>query len=252
MREDFVMRHRTQLIAIILIILFSMPCFCWALPGKKLKREVPLKESVNGFYLILTKLKAQLKKNELNAAKITLERLTTITKKISEEEIPERLASKSNKIKQQKEALTSSVNNLSLVLNKKTLTKVNTEVMNVFHKMVKDWKKINNEIRVEVAEMTAFHDVLSPVWHVHYVNNDITEIKKAAPGLKEKAAVLDNVQWPEILLEEEDLEILNANAIELKKAVDEFAAVCQSEDIVAIKKMTAKVKLKYQNIKKMQ
>ena len=77
-------------------------------------------------------------------------------------------------------------------------------------------------------ELSAFHEVLAPIWHTHYPANDWAAIRQAAPQLVAKMQALKNAKLPPGLA-------LHAAAYQpkleaLQQAVNAVAAAAQGAD----------------------
>ena len=89
-----------------------------------------------------------------------------------------------------------------------------------------------DETKAEVPELSAFHDVIYPIWHTAYPDKDYAALRSFAPEVKDKAQGILSAKLPGILRDKQ--EKWDAGLAEFKKAVENYSASSDSgtdEDI---------------------
>jgi len=85
------------------------------------------------------------------------------------------------------------------------------------------------ETKSEVPELTAFHEIIYPIWHTAYPSKDVKALRGFVPQINELASKIYAAKLPGILREKEG--VWKAGLAELKKAVDAYgAAAAGTED----------------------
>ncbi len=236
---------------LIIVVFLSLTLFFYICPSEKGKVGTvePLRTAANDFKLMMDNLDRILKAGNLTAAKDTLKLLAAKFTQIKAVEIPERLVESTEKIKSRIDALSTSMNELSMALLQPELTQIDSTVLKGFDAVRTNFAKLGSLLRVKIPELITFHDVLYKVWHDYYPNDAIDSIKAIVPEFKEEAATLDKIQWPDVL--NDQIETLKEQVKALQIAVDKLEAACQGEDTEAIKKATADVHENYRAINMM-
>ena len=85
-----------------------------------------------------------------------------------------------------------------------------------------------SETESSVPELTAFHEIIYPIWHTAYPEKDIAALKSYVPQVNELAAKVYVAKLPGILREKEAK--WQAGLAEFKKAVDAYNAAAKGTD----------------------
>jgi ABC-type transporter Mla subunit MlaD len=208
-----------------------------------------LKPAVKAFQPTMMNLGKILKEGNIAAARDTLILLNKKFTAIDAAGIPARLSENADKVQAQVEALSNSLDDLTSALIEPELTEIDSTLLNKFTTVQTNFSQLGASLRVKISELVSFHDVLQTVWHDYYPNDQIDSIKAILPQIKEKAAALNNIQWPDVL--SGDATILTQKVKNLQKAVDNLEAACQGGDVEAIKKATEAVHEKYVTVNRM-
>lgn len=243
---------KDKIIYKILIGIFLLLILLPVLVSAKEKKIILIKDKVNSFNHPLHASLSLLKQNKLAEARKVAVRLKSIAIEINDAEIPPRLTQNKTKIDKQKQSLLSATEEYDKLLKASESGVVDSTMMLAFHEMDKFWRQINKSIRIDVPEISEFHDVLDPMWHVYFPNNDIEAIREAAPELKQKAEKFEQIKWPEMLLQEVDEDSINENLKKLEQAVSELAKACQNDSDKIVKQKISKVQQQYKFVKMMQ
>ncbi len=209
-----------------------------------------LKLAAKDFQPTLMQLDTILSVGDIQAARDTLAILMQKFDKIESAEIPDRLKDNAEKVEAQIAALSTALDQLSMLLDNPSLTAIDTVVLNSYRSVRMNFSRLGGLLRFKIPALVSFHDeVLHEIWHEAYPNNDIAAIKAAVPTFKEKAEALSNVQWPEALGAQVDE--IKAKVAELQNAVNDLELACQGDDVEAIKQATDKVHSLYERIVRM-
>ena len=228
---------------LVLFMLFVVSC------GPKKAEIETLRVAAKSFQPTMMNLGNILKEADVAAAKDTLILLTEKFAAIKAAEVPARLAENTEKIQSQVDALSASLNELTTAIMLPELTEIDSTIIKKFDALRTNFSRLGGSLKVKIPELVAFHDVLHTVWHDYYPNDQIDSIKAIVPQFQEKAAALNSIQWPAVLAGE--TEQLNQKIKELQQAVDELEAICQGDDVEAIKKATSAMHDAYRNINRM-
>jgi hypothetical protein len=175
--------------------------------------------------------------------------LTQKLDKIKAAEVPVRLAESADKVTSQVDALSTSLEVLTSAITQPELAEIDTTILTQFAAVRTNFAKLGSLLRVKIPELSAFHDVLYVAWHDYYANDAIDSIKAIVPQFKEKAAALDNVQWPGAL--QDDLDAIKMKVKDLQQSVADLEAACQGDDTEAIKKAVEVLHEKYIAVNRM-
>jgi len=102
------------------------------------------------------------------------------------------------------------------------------------------------ETKSEVPELTAFHDVIYPIWHTAYPDKDYKALRSFVPQINELAAKIYAAKLPGILREKE-AKWKDGVAL-LKKAVDGYNAAASSTDDQALLVAAEALHAKYESL----
>jgi hypothetical protein len=84
------------------------------------------------------------------------------------------------------------------------------------------------ETKSEVPALTAFHEIIYPIWHTAYPSKDVKALKGFVPQINELAAKVYAAKLPGILREKEV--VWKAGVAELKNAVEAYGAAAAGTD----------------------
>ena len=87
---------------------------------------------------------------------------------------------------------------------------------------------IAQETESAVPELTAFHEVIYPIWHTAYPEKDIAMLKSLAPQVNELAAKVFAAQLPGILRDKQGK--YDAGLAEFRKSVEAYNAAAKGAD----------------------
>ena len=87
---------------------------------------------------------------------------------------------------------------------------------------------IAQETESAVPELTAFHEVIYPIWHTAYPDKDIAMLKSLVPKVNELAAKVFAAQLPGILRDKQAK--YDAGLAELRKSVEAYNAAAKGTD----------------------
>jgi hypothetical protein len=100
------------------------------------------------------------------------------------------------------------------------------------------------ETKSEVPELTAFHEIIYPIWHTAYPEKDYAALRKYVADINKLAAPIYNAKLPGIL---RDKEAKWKEGVGLfKKAVDEYNAAASGKDDQALLKAAEALHSKYE------
>jgi len=102
------------------------------------------------------------------------------------------------------------------------------------------------ETKSEVPELTAFHDVIYPIWHTAYPDKDYKALRSFVPQINELAAKIYGAKLPGILREKEAK--WKEGVAQLKKSVDDYNAAAAGNDDQALLKAAEALHAKYESL----
>ncbi len=100
------------------------------------------------------------------------------------------------------------------------------------------------ETKSEVPELTAFHDIIYPIWHTAYPEKDYAALRKYVAEINKLAAPIYAAKLPGILREKE-AKWKEGVAI-LKKAVDDYNIAASGKDDQALLSAAEALHAKYE------
>jgi len=100
------------------------------------------------------------------------------------------------------------------------------------------------ETKSEVPELTAFHDVIYPIWHTAYPDKDYKALRSFVPQINELAAKIYSAKLPGILREKEAK--WKEGVALLKKSVDDYNAAAAGKDDQALLNAAEALHTKYE------
>lgn len=83
-----------------------------------------------------------------------------------------------------------------------------------------------DEVKASVPELSAFHDVIYPIWHTAYPDKDYAALRGFAAEVKNKAEAVFSAKLPGILRDKKDK--WDAGLAEFKAAVESYVALSAS------------------------
>jgi hypothetical protein len=89
-------------------------------------------------------------------------------------------------------------------------------------------QEMAGETKSEVPELTAFHEIIYPIWHTAYPDKDYKALRGYVPRINELAANIYSAKLPGILREKEVKWMDGVS--QLKKAVDDYNAAAAGKD----------------------
>ncbi len=87
---------------------------------------------------------------------------------------------------------------------------------------------LSQETESAVPELSAFHEVIYPIWHTAYPEKDIAMLKGLAPQVNELAGKVFAAKLPGILREKQAK--YDAGLAEFRKSVEAYAAAAKGAD----------------------
>jgi hypothetical protein len=90
----------------------------------------------------------------------------------------------------------------------------------------------DREIESTVAELTAFHEIIYPIWHTAYPDKDCAALRNHAPEVKRLAEKVYSAQLPGILHEKQAK--WDQALAEFRKSVDAYLAAAAGTDDAAL------------------
>ena len=103
---------------------------------------------------------------------------------------------------------------------------------------------IAQETESAVPELTAFHEVIYPIWHTAYPEKDIAMLKSLAPQVNELAAKVFAAQLPGILRDKQAK--YDAGLAEFRKSVEAYNAAAKGADDKAMLDAAEALHAKYE------
>lgn len=88
------------------------------------------------------------------------------------------------------------------------------------------------ETKSEVPELTAFHEIIYPIWHTAYPEKDVKSLRSFVPKINELAANIYAAKLPGILREKDA--VWKEGVAQLKKAVDAYNSAASGKDDKAL------------------
>jgi len=102
------------------------------------------------------------------------------------------------------------------------------------------------ETKSEVPELTAFHDVIYPIWHTAYPGKDYNALRSFVPQINELAAKIYGAKLPGILREKEAK--WKDGVAQLKKSVDVYNTAAAGKDDQALLNAAEALHAKYESL----
>jgi hypothetical protein len=100
------------------------------------------------------------------------------------------------------------------------------------------------ETESSVPELTAFHEIIYPIWHTAYPDKDYAALRGYAPEVKSLAGKIFAAKLPPILHEKQAK--WDQGLAELKKAVEDYLAAAAGGDDGALLKAAESLHSKYE------
>jgi hypothetical protein len=100
------------------------------------------------------------------------------------------------------------------------------------------------ETESKVPELTAFHEIIYPIWHTAYPEKDIAALKGFVPQVNELAARVFTAELPGILRDKEAK--WQTGLAEFKKSVEEYNAAAKGDDAKALLEAAEALHAKYE------
>jgi hypothetical protein len=91
---------------------------------------------------------------------------------------------------------------------------------------------MSKEAKSEVPELTAFHEIIYPIWHTAYPEKDVNALRSYVPKINELAANVYAAKLPGILREKEA--VWKEGLAQLKKAVEAYNSTASGKDDKAL------------------
>jgi len=91
---------------------------------------------------------------------------------------------------------------------------------------------LSQETESTVAELSAFHEVIYPIWHTAYPEKDIAMLKSLVPQVNELAAKVFEAKLPGILREKQAK--YDAGLAEFRKSVEAYNTAAKGTDDKAL------------------
>lgn len=101
-----------------------------------------------------------------------------------------------------------------------------------------------SETDSSVPELTAFHEIIYPIWHTAYPEKDIAALKSYVPKINELAAKVYAAKLPAILHEKEAK--WQAGLAEFRKTVDAYNAAAKGTDDQALLNAAEALHMRYE------
>ncbi len=102
------------------------------------------------------------------------------------------------------------------------------------------------ETKSEVPELTAFHDVIYPIWHTAFPDKDYKALRGFVPQINELAAKVYSAKLPGILRDKEAK--WKDGVAQLRKAVDDYNAAAAGTDDQALLNAAEALHSKYESL----
>jgi hypothetical protein len=100
------------------------------------------------------------------------------------------------------------------------------------------------ETESAVPELSAFHDIIYPIWHTAYPEKDIAALKSYVPQVNELAAKIYAVKLPGILREKEA--VWHAGVVKFKASVEAYSAAATGTDDQAMLSAAEALHMRYE------
>lgn len=100
------------------------------------------------------------------------------------------------------------------------------------------------ETKSEVPELSAFHDIIYPIWHTAYPEKDYAALRNFVPEINKLAAPIFSAKLPGILREKE-AKWKDGLAV-FKKAVEDYNAAAAGTDDPALLKAAENLHMRYE------
>jgi hypothetical protein len=105
-------------------------------------------------------------------------------------------------------------------------------------------QQMAGETKSEVPELTAFHEIIYPIWHTAYPEKDYAALRKYVPEINRLAAPIYTAKLPGILREKEAK--WKEGVATLKKAVDDYNKAASGKDDQALLSAAEALHAKYE------
>lgn len=102
----------------------------------------------------------------------------------------------------------------------------------------------SQDVQSTVPELTAFHDIIYPIWHTAYPEKDYAALRQYAPEVKSMAEKIFGAALPPILHEKK--EKWDRGLAEFKKAVQEYLTAASGTDDQALLAAAEELHSKYE------
>jgi hypothetical protein len=103
---------------------------------------------------------------------------------------------------------------------------------------------VASETESSVPELTAFHEIIYPIWHTAYPEKDVAALKSYVPRINELAAQVYAAKLPGILRDKEAK--WQAGLAEFKKAVDAYNTAAKGTDDQALLNAAEALHMRYE------
>ena len=101
-----------------------------------------------------------------------------------------------------------------------------------------------SETKSEVPELTAFHDIIYPIWHTAYPEKDTKALRGFVPQIEELAAKVFAAKLPGILRDKQAK--WDEGLANFRKSVDEYKAAAAGTDDAALLKAAENLHATYE------
>jgi hypothetical protein len=105
---------------------------------------------------------------------------------------------------------------------------------------------MSKEARSEVSELTAFHEIIYPIWHTAYPEKDVKALRSYVPKINELAANVYAAKLPGILREKEA--VWKEGLARLKNAVDAYNSAAAGKDDQALLEAAEALHTRYESL----
>ncbi len=102
------------------------------------------------------------------------------------------------------------------------------------------------ETKSEVPELTAFHEIIYPIWHTAYPEKDFKALRSYVRQINELAAKIYSAKLPGILREKEAK--WKEGVAQLKKCVDDYNAAAAGKNDQALLKAAEALHARYESL----
>lgn len=103
---------------------------------------------------------------------------------------------------------------------------------------------LGQETESSVPELTAFHEIIYPIWHTAYPEKDIAALKSYVPQVNDLAAKIYSAKLPGILREKESK--WQAGVAEFRKSVEAYNAAAKGTDDKALLDAAETLHMRYE------